>query len=138
MQFASFDAIISAENVLAKYGDILFYHALVADHHRRSLPNLQQSSRLSTPSTRSANQTLQHHSHHNSEGRLQQNREVSPRRPNGQGIPTSRLSPQRGVGSGSRQASPGRTLSPARSGIPAPRSGLPRPNTGSRLATPKK
>ena len=58
----------------------------------------------------------------------------------------------RNPGSGARQASPGRTLSPAertlspgrtlsphRSGIPAPRSsGLPRPGSASRLPAPRR
>ena len=42
-------------------------------------------------------------------------------------------------GSGPRQSSPGRTMSPQRSGIPSPRgSGIPRPGSSTRLPTPKK
>lgn len=41
-------------------------------------------------------------------------------------------------GSGARQASPARAMSPSRPGIPVARSSIPRPGSASRLPTPKK
>ena len=90
----------------------------LAEIHRGSLPNLNKNANLSFPRNSSF-----------------------PRNPvnDGSGSRTGLVRPRVHGSPVQRTASPGRTLSPLRSGIPTPRgSGIPRPGSASKLPTARK
>ena len=96
------------------------------DTHRRSMPNLV--TRNAQPGIRS----------HPSDSRL--GSKLTPNRTKGTS-PSRMARPSQPVTNHlqPRHQSPGRTLSPQRSGIPNPRStGIPRPGSASKLPTPRK